>query len=59
MFVQFARKNAIKFRKGGLRLGKRRDNYNVNNNNNNNNNKNNMSNYRNYNNFNNNNFRKN
>ena len=57
MFVQFARKNAIKFRKGGLRLGKRRDNYNVNNNNNNN--KNNMSNYRNYNNFNNNNFRKN
>ena len=54
MFVQFARKRTTVFRKEGLRLGKRRDNFN-----NNSSNYNNDNNYNNYNNYNRNNNRRN
>lgn len=39
MYVQYARRTAVKFRKGGLKLGRRRVNS-INNNNSNNNNNN-------------------
>ena len=55
MFVQFSRKRVTKFRKGGLRLGKREENFSNNNNNRNYNN----DNYNNHNNFNRNNNRRN
>lgn len=58
MYVQYARRTAVKFRKGGLKLGRRRVNS-ISNNNSNNSNNNNHNNNRNNNRSNNNSKRRN